>query len=244
MAGIGTCQDTAIILPTVFNGSPIIGVRDNAFNHNQTITSVLIPAGYKYISSYAFADCPNLERVIISEGVTSVGSYAFYNSTALTDITIPASVASFGAGAFQGCTSLNSVHIEDIAAWCNMTYKDDTYSRPFYYARNLYLNDALITEIDIPNEATSISAYAFAGCSGLTRITIPDSVTSIGKNAFDGCSSLEYNVYDNAYYLGNDGNPYLLLVRATDSSIVSCDIPTETKLLLTKHLSIAPSLKA
>ena len=42
----------------------------------------------------------------------------------------------------------------------------------------------------IPNGVTSISSYAFSGCSSLTSITIPNSVTSIGYCAFEDCSSL------------------------------------------------------
>ena len=37
---------------------------------------------------------------------------------------------------------------------------------------------------------TSISDYAFEGCTGLTSIEIPNSVTSIGNYAFDGCTGL------------------------------------------------------
>ena len=47
-----------------------------------------------------------------------------------------------------------------------------------------------LTSVTISNSVTSIGEYAFYGCSGLTSITIPYSVTSIGEYAFFGCSSL------------------------------------------------------
>ena len=86
-------------------------------------------------------------------------------------------------------------------------------ANPLYYAKNLYLNGNLVTELKIPTEITEVKAYSFAGfggtsitipnsvtsigeyafysCTSLTSITIPDSVTSIGGSAFLGCSSLE-----------------------------------------------------
>ena len=42
----------------------------------------------------------------------------------------------------------------------------------------------------LPSSVTSISDYAFYGCSGLTSLTIPSGVTSIGYGAFAGCSGL------------------------------------------------------
>ena len=42
----------------------------------------------------------------------------------------------------------------------------------------------------IPSGVTSISDYAFYGCSGLTSLTLPSGVTSIGWGAFEGCSGL------------------------------------------------------
>ena len=47
-----------------------------------------------------------------------------------------------------------------------------------------------LTSVTIPNSVTSIADNAFCGCSGLTSMTIPNSVTSIGESAFSGCSSL------------------------------------------------------
>ena len=47
-----------------------------------------------------------------------------------------------------------------------------------------------LTSVTIPNSVTSIGSYAFYGCNGLTGVTIPNSVTSIGSYAFYGCNGL------------------------------------------------------
>lgn len=53
-----------------------------------------------------------------------------------------------------------------------------------------FFNCSSLTEITIPDKATTIGVMAFANCSSLTRITIPNSVTSIGSSAFIVCSKL------------------------------------------------------
>ena len=65
----------------------------------------------------------------------------------------------------------------------------------------------------------------------MQSIIIPDSTTSIGKYAFNGCSNLQYNEFDNAYYLGNSENPYVCLVSAKTTNITSCIINENTKLV-------------
>ena len=53
--------------------------------------------------------------------VTSIGEGAFaYCHDGLTSVTIPNSVTSIGSFAFLYCSGLTSVHISDIAAWCNI----------------------------------------------------------------------------------------------------------------------------
>ena len=47
-------------------------------------------------------------------------------------------------------------------------------SNPLYYAHNLYLNNKLVTDFVIPDSITSISAYAFIGCSALKGVYITD----------------------------------------------------------------------
>ncbi|MBO5280091.1 MAG: leucine-rich repeat domain-containing protein [Clostridia bacterium] len=88
-----------------------------------------------------------------------------------------------------------------------------------------------LTEILISNGVTSIGNSAFRGCAGLMSIMIPNSVTDIGVDAFYECTSLQYNEYDNAYYLGDTKTPYVVCVKAKSNSVSSCKIHRNTKVI-------------
>ncbi len=55
--------------------------------------------------------------------------------------------------------------------------------------------------------------------------------TNPGIGAFSGCDRLPKNKYDNAYYLGNANNPYLVLLEAQSQDITSCVINSNTKIV-------------
>ena len=99
-----------------------------------------------------------------------------------------------------------------------------------------------LTTITIPDSVAFIGDHAFAYCTSLTSITIPNSVTRIGFAAFSGCTSLQYNKYDNANYLGNKDNPYLVLIRAADTKITSCEVHSNTKIIYNTAFSNCGSL--
>ena len=131
-----------------------------------------------------------ITELVVPEAVTEINNYAFSNCKGFTSITIHNNVKSIGSGAFSGCSNLKEVHITDLVAWCNIDFKNES-ANPVYPAKNLYLNDELITELVVPDGITKINNYAFYNCSGLTNIEIPNSVTSIGGSAFKECRNLK-----------------------------------------------------
>ncbi|MBR1786859.1 MAG: leucine-rich repeat domain-containing protein, partial [Paludibacteraceae bacterium] len=172
----------------------VTSIGSDAFYYCTSLTSVTIGSSVTSIGSLAFDGCTSLTSVTIGNSVTSIGSGAFADCSSLTLVTIPNSVTSIGKDAFYNCSSLTGVYITDLVAWCNIKFDRGYYgsdnSNPLSYAHNLYLNGTLVTDLTIPDGVTSISDYAFYGCSSLTSVTIPNSVTSIGSSAFSGCSSL------------------------------------------------------
>lgn len=183
----------ALIDYTAFEGSPI----ENATSHIDTI--LLIPtthlkkytiSGGETIPSGIFPNYTALENVIIGNTVKTIGDEAFYNCHSLASVTIGNGVTSIGSKAFQYCTSLTDVYITDLAAWCEIQFAAST-SNPVNYAKNLYLNNKLVTELVIPDSVTSIGNYAFYNCDDFISVNIPDSVTSIGDGAFMRSTALE-----------------------------------------------------
>jgi hypothetical protein len=171
--------------------------------NGEEVTDLVIPDGITSISQYAFYNCSSLTSVSIPESVTSIGQYAFYNCSSLTSVTIPESVTKIGTEAFSGCSGLKRVDITDLEAWLNISFKSNT-SNPLYYAKHLYLNGELVTDIVIPNTLTVINDYAFYGWKSITSVTIPESITSIGKYAFANCTSLKtVNISGNGTSLGD-----------------------------------------
>lgn len=99
-------------------------------------------------------------------------------------------MTSIGRYAFDLDDDLKDVHISDLKAWCEIDFYDRE-ANPLYYAQELYINDNLIDNLEIPSSVTSISPYAFSGYKGLTSVNIPNSVTSIGESAFQSCKNLK-----------------------------------------------------
>ena len=231
---------TSIIIP-----DSVTSIGQSVFWGCDNLTSVTIGSGVTSMGSSVFAYCNNLQyneygdcyylgneanpyvvlisvkapfmtSCVINESCKIVYENSFHGCSNLTSVTLPDSVVSIGNNAFSDCSSLTSVNI-------GSNVKNIDYS--------VFENCISLTSIVIPYSVTSIGSNAFSGCSSLANITIGNGVTNIDYGVFKDCADLKYDEYDNAYYLGNESNPYLILVKARSKDITSCTIVNTCKLI-------------
>lgn len=161
--------------------------------------------------------------------VTAIGSNAFESVRSFKSVSIPASVTTIGEYAFAHC-GVTSV---TFATNSQLTTVD----------RYAFFSSSSLQSIALPDGVTTIGEAAFNGCNNITSISIPDSITTIEDRALDFNSSA-FTVYNNAKYLGNSTNPYLVLVGAIDTSLTTCDIHTGAKIILIFAFDNCTSLKS
>ncbi len=245
----GNCSN----LTSVTISDSVTVIASNAFYNCKNLTSITIPDSITSIGESAFSGCSSLESITLpfigdSKDITTndiyhhypfgyifgTNSYKggikteqyyknwtttstrryYYIPSTLKSVTITCGDVLYGA--FYNCNNLTSVILG------NGVISIGDYA--FYGCSSLQ-------SVTIGDGVTSIGQSAFAGCNKLTNITIPNGVISVGTWAFSGCSSLKYNEFKNAYYLGNDNNPYLVLVKVNDTSITSITINDNTKVI-------------
>lgn len=86
----------------------VVQICGSAFNNQSGLTGVVLPAGLKYIGSYAFQNT-GITAIELPQTIVSIGTYAFYQ-TGLTSLQLPSALESIGAFAF-GNTDIDKVVI-------------------------------------------------------------------------------------------------------------------------------------
>ena len=196
-------------------GYKINGLKD------ETVTDIIIPDYVTEIADSAFSNT-NIENVIMGNNIISIEEDAFYNCNDLINITIPNSITNIGYDAFYGCNNLQYNEYE------NGLYLGNP-NNP--YVLLVKAKSTNITFCTINEKTKWIYESAFYNCINLVNITISDNVINTCRDLFKGLKNLQYNEYENGYYLGNEKNPYLILITMKSDMITSCIINNQTKII-------------
>ena len=169
-------NDKVVSIPNNYQGYPVTGIGEGAFENNSRLEKVFIPSNVITVDSRAFYDCQNLKDIAfdINSSLKTIAEYAFYN-TGLINLEIPEGVTNIGQYAFYSASDLVNLAIPG-----SVTHIDQ-----YAFAYN-----GSLTSLIIPEGVTNIGEYAFRNLSNLESLTIAGSVTSIGRSAFVFCSSL------------------------------------------------------
>ncbi len=150
----------------------ILGIADNAFSGNASISAVYIADGLTYIGKLAFYQCYSLSTVYCPSSIELIDNGAFLDCIMLTEVFIGKNLKRIGMLPFSGAFSLEGIsfeadttsvsaieNIEDLDSY-EKTYSvqrpDNHYSvrifTPYESIDNVYLNEKeLIFDIEAEN---------------------------------------------------------------------------------------------
>lgn len=162
-----------------------------AFQQCTSLKSITIPEKVETIEKYTFAGCSNLDEVNLSS-VTTINLSAFSSCKSLTSILFPKTIKTINQKAFYDCSKLDSVIIMDIAAWCKIEFGGGALrsASVFNKAFKLIIGQKEINYLKIPENVTSIPAYAFHNCTSIVSVSFPSTLKEIGERSFQKCVGL------------------------------------------------------
>ncbi|MDE5714663.1 MAG: leucine-rich repeat domain-containing protein [Anaeroplasmataceae bacterium] len=235
---------TTYHIPSSLSTITITGktIPSRAFQDCTNIKHIYISNEIESIPYLAFNDCSNLEYNLYDNGcylgnednpyialikakdrkatemIIHESTKIISNATAnFSNIIIPSTVRTLGASAFAG-SALKEIEIP-------ATVKE--------IGEGAFSSCLSLTQVYINEGVEVIGDRAFRDCYNLKNINLPNSLKSVGEKIFilDNYNSiaLEYNLYDNGLYLGNEENPYLYFVGVENYSITSIEIQTNTR---------------
>lgn len=150
-------------------------IQDYAFNYCKALTSIVFPASLKEVGTSAYSQCTSLSDVSLNSGLQIIGQSAFQGCTSLLSVVLPSSVKTIGNDAFRSCTSLSRLTLNEGVSTVGTQVFDGC---------------TALTSVSIPSTLKSISKGLFRNCKGLKTLTISEGVTYLGYNAFYNCQSL------------------------------------------------------
>lgn len=174
------------------------------------IESLRIGNSIEAIGKSAFQYCKNLKNLDLGENILEIDNEAFSN-TDIREVKLPDSVKSLGGEIFSEATKIvyipkslercglvafpgaNEIHIGSLESWVNIDYYSalpyEGTPTPYLLPYNLFLEDVLLSHVDIPEGVEILHAYSFC-FSQIESITLPKSIRLIESGVFYNCIRL------------------------------------------------------
>ncbi len=151
-------------LGTTFSGNDDI----TSFNELECFTSVT------EIPTNAFKDCDYLKSIWLGDRITKINNAAFgwTPSLEIEDLNLP-NLTYLGTQAFRQSKVKKISNLGKITS----------------IGSEAFINNTLLTDVNLPDTVTSISTSLFSGCINLSEIDLTNVVT-LNNNAFYNCKSL------------------------------------------------------
>ncbi|MBQ9162636.1 MAG: leucine-rich repeat domain-containing protein [Clostridia bacterium] len=169
------------------------------------------------------------EKTASGKPITGIGDSAFAHNANIKAVGIPSSIRTIGDDAFYGCLELKRVQMTQGLRSIG--------KQSFAFCKQL-------DKINLPDSLKEIGDVAFGFCESLQNIYIPEGLEVLGDYTFNGCDKLKGEKYGSAYYIGNEGNKYLILLRAENENVESCQVNYTTKFIHSRAFSNCENLKS
>ena len=175
---------------------------------NYEIQSVMLPYNLKsvtlnesltHVGDYAFYDCGKLEEINMSESLEYIGQFSFENCTSLKEFYIGENFKTIANESFIGCSNLKKVYAHSLAVLLNVDIRGASagggYYSPLSHDAELYIDNELITEIEIPSYIKSLDGI-LTGCSSITKITVSKELEEMYWGCFANMKNLKTIVFE------------------------------------------------
>jgi len=188
-----TDDNATVVIPSSYNGSPVVGIMKNAFNGN-------VNSSVKNIKQLVFDTSFN-------GGVSHIDGGAFKYLYSLTSLTLPKTLTNIiyeqrAGAAFQYCNISGDVIIEDLAAY----YKDDGENIIKTISNTAFANCEVGGAVIVCDSSGGIvpsdimQSFGTLGAAELI-LESPVNIFTLGVNSFENWQKLTtLTVYTNSNY--------------------------------------------
>ena len=193
VVGIGTCSDSEIVIPAVYQDKPVIGLADRSFEGRTYIRGIVLPNSLAYIGIFAFSGCTGLTNIAIPNSVISIGDGAFDGCKGLMSITIGSGVTSATHSIFHGCHKL--VEVYNLS---NLTFQKSSNSNVFTGVEcdALVIHTSLLEASKVFTDENDFAFYEDGEICYLLGYLGKETALTLPKN----CRGKKYAIYQDAFY--------------------------------------------